>query len=127
MSRAGWEGGLDGQPTRKLRPLLCLQQLLRGCQVTTTLDRPNSSPGCLLPAGPKTLGGVAPISIFKILCSFLCVAACVALAIILAVQGKWAARGVAGPRLGMLACEGMHSRHAGHAAELQHDVPHCGW
>ncbi|KAI7845763.1 hypothetical protein COHA_000677 [Chlorella ohadii] len=37
---------------------------------------------------PKTLGGVAPISIFKIGCSFLCVAACVALAIILAVQGQ---------------------------------------
>ena len=39
-------------------------------------------------SGPKTLGGVAPISIFKIACSFLCVAACVALAIILAVQGE---------------------------------------
>lgn len=44
---------------------------------------------------PRTLGGVAPISIFSVVCSFLCVAAVVTLCVIQLVNGEPAAASVA--------------------------------
>lgn len=68
---------------------------------------PTLSAMCCFPAGPKTLGDVAPISVMKICCTLMCVVALVVLCVALAIQGGLSAAGREG--LGsLLSLRGYH-------------------